>query len=236
MRKSSWTLLILLVGMAGLSSCGLVAGQQAAPQAQTAPTIPPAPEMASPPGEIVLQDGFAGKLSEMWAVLDAAQRPGEEARWYTQDGILAQGGTTRDRDSVESAYLVVNSGADWTDYTLQASIYVDGNDEVGLTFRVNDQGFYRFRMRSAEFDGPFQVGLDRYQDEVYTVLWHAPGGGFPSRTWFTLQVQVQGDTFTVAVDGQTLATVQDPAFSEGGVGFYAWAEGGAYFDNVVVTR
>jgi hypothetical protein len=38
------------------------------------------------------------------------------------------------------------------------------------------------------------------------------------------------------VDGEVIATVQDSTFAQGGVGFYAWAEGGAYFDNLVVTR
>jgi hypothetical protein len=91
-------------------------------------------------------------------------------------------------------------------------------------------------MRSEEFDGRYSVGLDRQEGREYTVLWHERGNGFPVRKWFTRQIEVVGDTVAVSVNGQKRGVVQYPVFLAGGVGLYAWAEGGAYFDAVVVTR
>lgn len=246
MKKSSLLLLVFALGIAGLLACGQVPEQfpnaggsgQAGSTAGDSrlPALPLAPWQAPPAGEVILLEDFSGTLGSTWAVMDIAQTPGERAVWISADGVLAQGGTELGMGSVDSAYLVTSLGADWTDYTVRANIYVDTNDEVGLVFRVSEAGFYRFRMRSSQFPGPYQVGLDRYQDGRYTVLWHAAGNGYPPRTWFTLQVEVRGDTFTVFVDGRPVATVQDAALARGGVGFYAWAEGGAYFDNMVVVR
>ena len=243
MKRKSLLLLLFIVGIAGLLACGQVPEQfpnpgvpgPAGPLAGDSrlAALPLSPWQAPPAGEVVLLDDFTGPLGETWEVMDIAQTPGERAVWRSAEGVLAQDGTELGLGSVDSAYLVTNQGADWTDYTVRANIYVESNDEVGLIFRVNEAGFYRFRMRSAEFQGPYQVGLDRYQDGRYTVLWHAAGNGYPLRTWFTLQIEVRGDTFVVSVDGRPVATVQDAAFAQGGVGFYAWAEGGAYFDNMV---
>ena len=246
MKRELLLLLLFMLGTVGLFACGEIpeplpstgGSGQVNPTLGPSPlpTIPPAPREAPPAGEVILQDDFGSQIAATWAVLDIAQTPGERAYWYSADGILLQGGTDLGMDSVDSAYLVTNTGVDWTDYTVRAQVYVVSNDEVGLIFRVNDGGFYRFRMRSDRFEGPYQVGLDRYQDKRYTVLWHAAGDGFPFEKWFSLQVEAQGDTFTISVDGRVITTIQDASFAKGGVGFYAWAEGGAYFDNMVVTR
>jgi hypothetical protein len=241
MKKAFSVSLILLMGMLGVVACGQAPQQQPPAQNQATsssafPDLPLAPAMPPPPGDVVLEDDFGGELSGAWRVLDTAETPGEQAYWYTEAGFLVQGGTTMEWDSVDPAYLIVNPEPEWEDYTIRANIYVETNDEVGLIFRVTEEGFYRFRMRSAEFEGPYSVGVDRYQDERYTVLWHEPGNGFPFRRWFTVQIEVVGDTFTISVDGRLLAVVQDPVFPAGGAGLYAWSEGGAYFDDVVVTR
>lgn len=235
MRKRAWLFPLLALGAIGLLACGMSA-EPPALQGDPQSAIPPAPAVAAPAGEILVQDAFAGPLSEVWGVLDTVGRPGEQAEWHTQDGILAQGGTTLGHTTPDAAYLIVRSGSDWSDYVLRVAVYVESNDEVGVIFRVSDDGFYRFRMRSAEFDGPYQVGLDRFQDGRYTVLWHEAGKGFPIRQWFILEVEVRGDRFQISVDGQPLTTIQDSTFARGGIGLYAWAEGGAYFDNLVVTR
>jgi hypothetical protein len=227
--------LLLGAGMAGLLSCTLSQAGQATVPTPGPTTIPLAPVLAPPPGEVVLQDDFSAPLGTVWALLDVEETPGQKAVWYTEDGILVQGGTNLG-NSVEPAYLMVQGGADWTDYTVQVNIYVDTNDEVGLIFRTNPAGFYRFRLRSEAFQAPYTAGLDRYQEGRYEVLWHTSGIGFPIRRWFTLRLEVRGDTFTVSLDGRAVATVQDAAFPQGGIGFYAWAEGGVYFDNLVVTR
>jgi hypothetical protein len=240
MKKACLVSLILLAGLLGVVSCGQAPEQQAAakPTAEmnsTFPNLPLAPSIPPPPGEVILQDNFE-QPSDAWTVLDAAEVPGEEAHWRVEGGVLAQRGLTSGFDSVDAAYLVTGGGVEWSDYIVRANLYVETNDEVGLIFRVNEEGFYRFRMRSEEFDGPYSVGLDRYEGGMYTALWHEPGNGFPLRKWFTLQIEVAGDTFTISVNGQELTVVRDPVFSAGGVGVYAWAEGGAYFDDVVVTR
>ncbi|MGC8872944.1 MAG: family 16 glycoside hydrolase [Chloroflexia bacterium] len=235
MRKRAWLFPLLALGVIGLLACGQSAEPlplQGTPQS----SIPPAPAVAAPAGEILVQDAFSGPLSEVWAVLDTVERPGERAEWHTQDDMLVQGGTTLGHTSPDAAYLVVQSGGEWSDYILRVAVYVESNDEVGVVFRVNDDGFYRFRMRSADFDGPYHVGLDRFQDGRYTVLWHEAGNGFPIRQWFTLEVEARGDRFRISVDGRLLTEVQDSAFVRGSIGLYAWAEGGAYFDNLVVTR
>ncbi len=223
------------VGMVGLLSCTLPSAGQSTVPTSGPTTIPLAPILAPPPGEIVLQDDFSAPLGTIWALLDVEETPGQKALWYTQDGLLVQGGTNLG-DSVEPAYLMVQGGTDWTDYTVQVNIYVDTNDEVGLIFRASEAGFYRFRLRSEAFQAPYTAGLDRYQEQRYEVLWHTSGLGFPIRKWFTLRLEVRGDTFTISLDGKPVATVQDAAFPRGGIGFYAWAEGGVYFDNLVVTR
>ncbi len=238
MKKIRIALSVLLVGMVGLMSCGQVPNQPAplGPGGQGG-TIPLAPEMAPPPGEVLFQDSFdTSVMASSWSVLDISQTPGEQADWHPADGRLVQGGTTLGSDSVDPALFVANSGADWSDYIARVNIYVETNDEVGLIFRVNESGFYRLRMRSASFDGPYQVGFDRFQDGHFEVLWHQEKGGFPVEKWFTLQIAAKGDTFVISVDGKSLGTVQDSAFAKGGVGVFAWSEGGAYFDNLVVVR
>jgi hypothetical protein len=237
--KKAYVISLILFALVGLVSCGEVPGQppiaQDPPQQGSGPSsLPPAPSSPPPQGEIVLQETF-DVLGENWAVLDTEQVPGEQSYWYAEAGVLVQGGTTMDMDSVDPGYLIV-SVADWTDYTVRANIYVETNDEVGLIFRVNQDGFYRFRMRSAEFDGPYNMGLDLYQEERYTVLWHDLGEGFPLEQWFTLEIKVTGGTFTVSMDGQEIAVVQDTTFPTGGIGVFAWSERGAYFDNVMVAR
>ncbi len=233
--KRVGVLVLILVGLVGLLACGQVPEQAQPDSVPGEAPLPQAPLLPPLQGETLVQEDFSAGTQADWAVLDTAQTPGEQAYWYVSDGVLVQGGTTMERDSVDPAYFVVG-GSDWSDYTVRAALYVETNNEVGLIFRVNDQGFYRFRIRSAVFDGPFNMGLDRYQADRYEVLWHDFGQGFPLEQWFTLQIEVRGNTFTVLMDGQVVAVVQDPTFPTGGVGLYAWSEGGAYFDNVTVTR
>ncbi len=243
--KKNWLLLVVLaLGMLGLFACGQPPSPQGPgstePTAGASPSslIPRAPDLAPPAGTVLLQDGFdnAETLGSTWSSLDISFEPGETSLWTVADGALGQGGTNLRPDSPNSAFLTTLSGADWTDYTARVSFYVEDNEEVGLAVRVSDSGFYRFRMRSAAFDGPYQLGLDLYQSGHYTVLWHGAKGGFPEKQWFTIEMSVKGTTLTVSVDGQVVTTVEDATLARGGIALYARAEGGVFFDNAIVAH
>ncbi len=245
--KQRWILLALFtVGLVGLLSCGQIPNEPASLAGPAGPRlgdstsaqIPQAPEFPLPEGAVLLQDSFedAGIQSSTWAASDLSLEPGEMPQWQTANGVMAQEGTNLQAQSPNSAFTFSQAGADWTDYTVRAQFYVTTNEEVGLAFRAGSEGFYRFRIRPSTFDGPYQVGLDRYQDGKYTVLWHQEKGGFIEQQWFTVEITAKGTTITVLVDGRPVTTVEDSSLTHGGVGLYTRAEGGAYIDNLVVTR
>ena len=64
-----------------------------------------------------------------------------------------------------------------------------------------------------------------------TTVW----GGYVPRTWYQLNLTTKGNTLSVLIDGQLIMKVTDDQLTMGALGFYAFADGTARFDNLRVT-
>lgn len=60
--------------------------------------------------------------------------------------------------------------------------------------------------------------------------------GYTPRQWRAVSFTAKGSNITLEVDGVKIAETTDTQLTTGKFGFYAYADGTAYFDNLRVTQ
>lgn len=177
-------------------------------------------------------DALAG-----WRVVDNAPMT-RSSRWRSNNGVAMElnagysgslGSTAIDK---LGTYLLQTSGAQWTDYRVNALLSSAATNSFGLMFRVrDDNNYYRFSM---DRDRSFRRLVKRVNG-VFTTIWQDTTQYVQNRP-YQLEVTVQGTTITVSLDGVQLYSGIDNSHLRGSIGLYAYASGGAGFDNVEVEN
>ena len=130
--------------------------------------------------------------------------------------------------------------ATWKNYTVETKIRIDDGRWAGLIFRAqNDREYY-----------VFYLNVPNNETEFWR---HKKGGGFDARDrlpqqhikakdvkievgkWYDMKAEIDGDNFTLFLNGKKQGTVQDTdkKYGNGMVGVWVW-ETKASFDNLTV--
>jgi len=257
MRSQSWLYALatfLLAATVLLSGCGTQPAAQAEPGqvGQILPTPPPMPtEPARVPtatpaeapadspqlagtGPTLFQSDFASASSlPSWQVIDSYDALRVPSVWDIEAGRLAQ---VSDGEGSTANYqtALVTGEPTWTNYQVNVSAYNTGNDEIGVVFRANDQGYYVFRLRPG--DGAGRQAISRYDAKAmeYTEIAQADAAGFDQNTWYRITVRVSGAQIQAYVNGQLTLEASDATLTEGRAGVYGFAQGDLLFDNFAV--
>ena len=197
---------------------------------QTAASTPP------PASSLLTEDFNDGDLSG-WTVADQGTHQTPSA-WSASTGRLVQNSNIYtlpgDRDSLEktATHIFYNAGMSWTNYHLGFTLRSDDNDALGVMFRYQDSNnYYRF---SWDLQRRYRR-LVKCENGVFTLLAEDPIPYSKGKT-YQVDIDVQGNQYTVAIDGVQLFEANDASLSTGTIGFYSWANRGSQFDNVTVVQ
>ena len=157
--------------------------------------------------------------------------------WSVKSGEYVQVDTEWTDTATNETYTRSFWGSeDWTDYTLEAKVRMEGGGEtaaiVGIFFRVTEiapEGeYYYFRLDARAAEGPALIKSPN------TIL--QENNGFPSEMGqdYILTVVVEGDNIACYIDGELEIELQDASFGRGAVGVGTFDTEG-YFDDVSVN-
>lgn len=174
------------------------------------------------------QDDFETSLAN-WQIINGV--------WYIEDGKLRGVSSSR-------GFILYNGEVEVDRYTISCDIFVISSDKYG-TVAPEAQVFFKFNTIEP-FNGYFagigawgyQAGIGRY-DEGYAT--RISEGGEPNYvdveigTWYHLDVEIDGDTITVFVDGEKVCSVFDNTYSTGQFGLTT-IYSDVYYDNFKVSK
>jgi len=196
--------------------------------------------------QALFSEQFNGSLSPTWSVTDDVEPRSGPSDWRIINGELHQRSNIWSFDApAEFIYHLgthVSAGASsWQNYTLNALLKSSDNDGIGLLFRYQDaKNYYRILLmndanNSGSVNSPIQR-IQKFVDGEPSTLWQkADSLAYPTG-YFALSVDVRGDSIAAYLDGELLAKVEDRAYSSGKIGLFTYANDGAVFDSVKVTR
>lgn len=132
-----------------------------------------------------------------------------------------------------SSYKALTGSTSWTNYNITANVKVVGSGtttiyNAGVLGRVNSDGttYYLALIR------PTEVDLYKNVNGTWTTLGYY-SASYPTNTWYTLTLGMNGSTITVSVNGIQRISVADTAITSGQAGFYT--EYTANFDEYFVA-
>lgn len=209
------------------------------PEMPPTPTMPPVPTTAAglAAGNIVYESDFAAESAlNDWQIVDLEDvLPESRSVWVVEDGMLNQDRTGRVGNPSIQETLALIGESDWTDYTISAKFYDQGNGNAGLVARVQGDSFYRYRVIANFYaDTPRQV-LEKVEDGVVTTLASVEAPGYDLYSWNTLSLSVNGSTIQAILNGELVAEAEDDSLSSGVAGLYTRAIGKLAFDDVMVV-
>ena len=214
------------------------------------PYLPPTPTRAALPndpasvaaaGTLLFQQHFAAgdpaAVQQTWTALDVAQLQydDEPARWGLYNGLLTQLWSGDLQSPRSDPTIVVTGQPTWRDYTLRAAAYPEGNMELGLVVRRQDNRFYRLRLLNDATETSAKLLLEKVVDGQATVLASQAGPGYQLYRWYNLRLSVVGSQLSAQVDDRPQLTASDASLTQGQAGLYSLAIGQLGFDNVTVT-
>ncbi len=208
------------------------------PDRTPTPTVAAQPTQApSLAGVALFADDFATEASlANWTFVDLEQvLPGTQSVWIVEDGRLVQNRTAEANNPNTREVLAVTGPTSWTDYTITARVYDQGNATFGLVARRQGDSFYRYRIIADSYEATPKQVLEKVVDGVATPLVTVDAPGYEQRRWYTVSLSVIGSTIQVTLDGNIVAQASDPSLTSGQAGLYTRALGDILFDDVVVT-
>jgi 3-keto-disaccharide hydrolase len=200
------------------------------------PTIPPAPPSnIAPAAQPLLSTDFSSPAAiTSWQVVDGyAAVPGPSI-WQVSDGRLQQ---VSDSDGAPGQYptALIAGALPSSDYQVSVSAFNIANDEIGLVFRANSQGYYLFRVLPTSGAARYSIARFDTATTTFETLAKADGAGFSFNKWEQLSVSVQGNRIQAFFNGAPVLATSDSTFAQGSVGVYGYAQGQLAFDNLSVT-
>ena len=123
-----------------------------------------------------------------------------------------------------------SGGKNWTDYLISLKIRSADNDALGVMFRYQDKdNYYRFIWFA---EGKYRR-LEKRVGGVSHVL-AEDSAVYTIGQSYALQISASGASLKVAVDGNSVLSATDSAFTRGAVALYSHYNAGSYFDDVRV--
>jgi len=206
----------------------------------------------SSPQDVLFFDDFEAGSAPAWTFMDDPEPQSGPGNWGITGGELRQSSNIWSYGQVEleTKYHLGTHGSagerSWTDYTLNAILRASDNDGMGLLVRYQDEkNYYRVLLMNdpawsgRDIDGhPVNSALQRIQKfvdgEPVTLAENLVSAAWPTG-YFSLSVDVRGDSIRAYIDGQLILEARDDTFPEGRIGVMSYANSGAHFDDVQVT-
>lgn len=203
------------------------------------PTVPPLPTAPAAVANVVLASPeFRGADSlSLWEFVDVGVRmPEDGSNWKVEEGALAQAGAgTVAAPSTKETMAFIGS-PDWTDYTVSARFYDQGNGNAGLVVRRQGDSFYRLQLIASERSATPKLFLEKVIKGEATTLATLDWPGYAFDTWYDLALTVKGARLQASVNGKVLLEAQDTTLAKGQPGLFTYALGKIRFGGVVVTE
>ncbi len=149
--------------------------------------------------------------------------------------------------NIENGQLVLNRDHDWVTYQTLADIIVD---DVTIEFDAQIEQLFRnyaaieLGLRTQDTDHTAYFSIGRWNNRWIAIgalwwmgrfeNWHEVPFPFEMGRWYHFKGIVQGNKFTLFIDGKKILTFNEGRLVKGKVGFGA-AGCKARFDNVVIT-
>jgi hypothetical protein len=201
-------------------------------------TIPPAPALPATNKSILLSADFstASELNN-WQATPAYTPPDTQAAsWTIKNEMLHQSGIAGEEDaSVDALLLTKNTSA--SDITLESQIFPGGGESVGLVLRWTSTGYYVARLFTTAPNTLPKAQIVKITPTSQKVIGESSSWpGYTPRQWRAVSFSAKGSNIWLEVDGVRIAGATDTQLTSGKFGFYAYADGTAYFDNLRVTQ
>ncbi|MBN1754900.1 metallophosphoesterase [bacterium] len=183
-------------------------------------------------------DNFNDGDFDGWEVYDIAPYEGGPSNWTVISGVLTQTSniyTTENEYEVYTGTRIITGDSTWSNFSFNVELKSTDNDGVGLLFRYRNQGdYYRYiRVEDPGNGGPFRR-LQRCDGGVFTTLAEDLDAFSYPPNFFCTTVWVSRDSLKIFEEGILVLSAQDDAYPEGRLGFMCYANGGSFFDNVMV--
>ena len=154
--------------------------------------------------------------------------------WSVTDGVY------QETSGKEKAAHSIVGDVKWENYTVEAKVRFDDGKWAGLIFRAqNEFEYYVFYLNQPDNKTEFWVhkksAFDTRQGGEPQNFAAKGGVKIESGKWIQMKVKVEGQQFTVFLDGKEQGTATSAIeYKNGMVGVWAW-ESKASFDNLTVT-
>jgi len=175
----------------------------------------------------------------LWSAAAAAElaidlsSPQAAAQWKMLDPTAAVVGGELVLDGRKAPSHAVFLPWEWGDVTLRASFLVEPAAEgvlaCGFMVRLVDVQTYYY----VHFDRAQAILVRSDPDQSWNEIKRASGLDKPAGTWHTAELQAQGDTLRVSLNGKLLYEAKDATLKQGRIGFYA-SQGKARVKDIVV--
>lgn len=195
---------------------------------------------------ILFQDSFTNDDLVDWEITDDPQPKSGPGSWSVTNEELRQTSNIWAYDPPAEFIYHLGShvsagGANWTDYSLNAILRSTDNDGIGIIFRYQDpQNYYRVLLmndagNSGNANSPIQR-IQKFEDgEPRTLLQNKVNEAYP-QGYFSLSADVRGDSIKAYLNGQLIGEVEDTTYRSGKIGLFVYANSGARFDSVTVSK
>ena len=183
--------------------------------------------------DFVLDEHFASDTGR-WTFIDQGT-PGGPSTWTFGGSELRQTSGIEDgsapTDLVKAGTLALTGDRDWINYRASFRLRSDADGSIGVLVRYADPDHWcRFSMDRR--DGYRR--LVKNEDGVLSLLW-SDAVAYEIGREYILTIDCIDDRITGYVNGVRLFSVEDATIRSGGIGLYAWRNGGARFAEVRVA-
>ena len=200
-------------------------------------TIPPAPALPPTNRAVLLSSDFSSPDLGAWQPGSAYNPPdATPASWKITDGVLHQSGVAGEEDASIDALLLART-ASAADVTLETQLFPGGGESVGLVLRWTADGYYAVKLYANAPNNRPKAQILRVTRQGLFVLGESLSWpGYTPQQWHAVSFTAKGKSLWVEVNGQAIAQASDSQLSGGKLGFYAYADGTAHFDNIRATQ
>lgn len=256
MKRPQRGISALVAGMAGFALVLLVSlalnftGFQGQGQAQADTPLFPMPEYTPIPtivpqptpqpvlaSEVLANPSFSSADDlRAWEFVDVGILLDQDRSiWLIEDGTLLQNRTAAAGNPNTYETMGFIGSPEWSDYTVSARFYDQGNGTAGLLARRQGESFYQLRLLADTVSGTPTLSLERVVDGVVTLLATRDAPGYALHTWNDMTLSVQGNQLQATMNGQVVLEAEDAALSSGQPGLFTRAMGNIRFSDFVVT-
>jgi hypothetical protein len=158
---------------------------------------------------------------------------------WGEDTLSESSSALRATSATTDSHYTVDGGSGWTDYTVTFDMKSHDDDESGVSFRAQDgSNYYLFYQNFGDAgQGQWELSLEKVVAGTPTDL-ATPidqTGLVSEEVWYTLKVEVAGDSIKCYFDDVLKFDVTDTTYSDGTVGAWCLSQE-CRWDNMLVQN